>query len=236
VTGGRELTLASLNLHGGRTDRGEPFDVTAACTSLAADVIALQETWRTGAGPDPVTEAAHVLGGRAIHAGLQPGITLGMLNIASDPSTGTWGLAVITTLPVAGYEVASLGRAPGDRLPRDAQLVTLGLPGGGRLRIANAHLTHRLTSPVQLVKLRLLLADGGAPTVIAGDLNMPGPLTGLAAGFCPLVGGRTFPARRPLIQLDHLLAGEGVAGRGGEVLPPVGSDHLPVRARLTVPG
>ena len=70
------------------------------------------------------------------------------------------------------------------------------------------------------------------PTVIAGDLNMPGPLTGLAAGYAQAVSGRTYPAHRPLVQLDHILTSRRVAGCGGAVLPPAGSDHLPVRARL----
>ncbi len=82
--------------------------------------------------------------------------------------------------------------------------------------------------------LRLVrhLATDDIPTVIVGDLNMPAPLTGLAAGYAPAVSGRTFPAHRPLLQLDHILTSRRVARCGGEVLPPAGSDHLGVRARL----
>jgi endonuclease/exonuclease/phosphatase family metal-dependent hydrolase len=135
-------------------------------------------------------------------------------------------------MPVTGYEVADLGRIAGDRTPRAAQLITMELPGGGPLRIANTHLTYRLLSPVQLLRLVRRLAADDIPTVIAGDLNMPAPLTGLAAGYAQAVSGRTFPAHRPLLQLDHILTSGRVARRGGEVLPPAGSDHLPVRARL----
>ena len=52
------ITLASLNLHGGLTSRGAPFDVAAACHRLKADVITLQEAWRPEARPDVVTEVA----------------------------------------------------------------------------------------------------------------------------------------------------------------------------------
>ena len=145
---------------------------------------------------------------------------------------GRWGLAMLTTAPVLGFDVTDLGRIPGDLVPREAQLVTIGLPRRGSLRIVNTHLTYRLLSPVQLLRLVRRLAVDDLPTVIARDLNMPLPVTGLAAGYAPAVSGRTYPAHRPLLQLDHILASRRVARCGGEVLPPVGSDHLPVRARL----
>jgi endonuclease/exonuclease/phosphatase family metal-dependent hydrolase len=227
-----EVNLASLNLHGGRRADGSPFDVEAACTGLKADVIALQEVWRPGGGPDPAGAAADALGARVLHAPLVAGTTLAALGIASERAPGDWGLAVITALPVDRYEVVSLGRAPGDPVPRGAQLVTATLPGGGRLRIANTHLTHRYTSPVQLLRLVRLLRQDPAPTVIVGDLNMPGPVSGLAPGYSRAVRGRTFPAHWPLVQLDHMLATRDVRAGDGEVAAPAGSDHLPIRARL----
>jgi endonuclease/exonuclease/phosphatase family metal-dependent hydrolase len=159
-------------------------------------------------------------------------IDLRSLAISAETARGRWGLVVLTTMPVAHYEVADLGRTPGDPTPRMAQLVTLEVPGGGRLRVANTHLTHLLASPVQLVRLVLRLAESDVPTVIAGDLNMPMPVTGLAANHAPAVIGRTYPAGRPLVQLDHILADRRVTRCGGEVLGPAGSDHLPIRARL----
>ena len=228
------VVLASLNLHGGRDREGVRFPVGDACTQLKADVVTLQEVWRPDGGPDEVGAAAAALGATAIHAGLASGTTLSALHIAPDPAPGTWGLAVITALPVAHYEMADLGSAPGDPVPRGAQLVTLELPDGSLLRIANTHLTHRLTSPVQLLRLVRRLAHSSTRTVIVGDLNMPGPVSGLAAGYSPAVTGRTFPAHRPVVQLDHMLAGRGVTAREGEVASPAGSDHLPIRARLLV--
>ena len=73
-----------------------------------------------------------------------------------------------------------------------------------------------------------------APTVIAGDLNMPGPVSGLAVGYSPAVRGRTYPAHRPLLQLDQMLTSPAVRAGDGRVLPPAGSDHLPIRACLRV--
>jgi endonuclease/exonuclease/phosphatase family metal-dependent hydrolase len=188
--------------------------------------------WRPRGGPDAVADIAAALGTELLRADLVEDTNLRSFGIADETARGHWGLATLTTMPVTAYEVVDLGRIAGDRTPRAAQLTTMELPGRGPLRIANAHLTYRLLSPVQLLRLVRHLAADDIPTVIVGDLNMPAPLTGLAAGYAPAVSGRTFPANRPLLQLDHILTSRRVARCGGEVLPPAGSDHLPVRARL----
>jgi endonuclease/exonuclease/phosphatase family metal-dependent hydrolase len=228
------MILASMNLHGGRGANGTPYDVVTACRELKADMIVVQEAWWPAGQPDLVAEAAQSLGARLLRTEMVTDTDLRSLAIARDLRHGRLGLAVVTTLPVTGYEVADLGRTPGDKVSRSAQLVTVTTPGGASLRVTNTHLTHRLLSPVQLVRLTRLLAASTVPTVIAGDLNMPGPVTGLAVGYAPAVNGKTFPADSPLLQLDHILSGLGVRARDGQVLPPAGSDHLPIRASLRV--
>ena len=228
------MILASLNLHGGRRADGTPFDVVTACRQLKADMIVLQEAWWPASQPDPVAEAAQALGARLLRTEIVTGTDLRSLAIARDLRHGRLGVAVVTTLPVTGYEVADLGRTPGDKVGRAAQLVTVTTPDGASLRVVNTHLTHRLLSPVQLVRLTRRLEASTVPTVIAGDLNMPGPVTGLAVGYASAVNGRTFPADGPLLQLDHILTGRGVRARDGKVLPPAGSDHLPIRACVRV--
>jgi endonuclease/exonuclease/phosphatase family metal-dependent hydrolase len=228
----QDLILASLNTHGGRGADGRAYDLAAACRRLGADIIALQEVWHPRGEPDPVDEIASALGAEAICADLRADIDLRSLGISGETTRSRWGLAVLTTLPVTHYEVADLGRTPGDQISRAAQLVTLEVPGGSKLRLVNTHLTHLFASPVQLIRLMRHLAAAGVPTVIAGDLNMPLPLTGLAVGYAPAVIGRTYPAHQPVVQLDHILADRRVTRRGGEVLAPAGSDHRPVRARL----
>jgi endonuclease/exonuclease/phosphatase family metal-dependent hydrolase len=228
------MILASMNLHGGRGADGTPYDVVAACRELKADMIVVQEAWWPAGQPDLVAEAAQALGARLLRTEMVTDTDLRSLAIARDLRHGRLGLVVVTTLPVTGYEVADLGRTPGDRVSRSAQLIMVTTPGGASLRVANTHLTHRLMSPVQLVRLTRLLAASTVPTVIAGDLNMPGPVTGLAVGYAPAVNGRTFPADSPLLQLDHILTSRAVRARDGQVLPPAGSDHLPIRACLRV--
>jgi endonuclease/exonuclease/phosphatase family metal-dependent hydrolase len=227
-----EVILASLNTHGGRGIGGLAYDLEAACRQLKADIIVLQEVWRAHGEPDPVDEIASALGAEVIHTDLCADIDLRSLGISGGTARGRWGLAVLTTMPVARCEVADLGRTPADPISRAAQLITLEVPGGGELRVVNTHLTHLLASPVQLIQLVRRLAATDVPTVLAGDLNMPLPVTGLAVGYAPAVIGPTYPAWRPFVQLDHVLASRRVTRCGGEVLTPAGSDHLPVRARL----
>ena len=64
---------------------------------------------------------------------------------------------------------------------------------------------------------------------------MPRLATLAAPGYRASVRGRTYPADRPWIQLDHLLFRSPVRVSGAEVADPVGSDHLPIRAQLRVP-
>lgn len=227
------ITLASLNLHAGLTSRGEPFDVAEACRRVKADILALQEVWLPDGQQDGVTQVAAELGATVHHRRLASRTSRSRLGVGADSGPGSWGLAVLSLLPITGYQEIGLGRAPGDQITRAAQVLTVTTPGGTALRVVNTHLTHRFTSPAQLAVLAWRLAASRLPTVIAGDLNMPRLATRAAPGYHSVPGGRTFPAL-PLIQLDHLLVRGRVRASGGEVLDPVGSDHLPIRAQLSV--
>jgi endonuclease/exonuclease/phosphatase family metal-dependent hydrolase len=183
-----------------------------------------------------VAAVAAELGAQVRYRGLARNTSRALLGVGTDTGSGTWGLAVLSQLPVTGYQEIELGRAPGDRISRAAQVVTLTTPGGTALRVVNTHLTHRFTSPVQLMRLTRKLAAGPAlPTIVVGDLNMPRPGTLAAPGYRATVRGRTYPASRPWIQLDHLLVRGPVRVSGAEVADPVGSDHLPIRAELSAP-
>jgi endonuclease/exonuclease/phosphatase family metal-dependent hydrolase len=225
------LTVASFNMHGGLDVRGRPYDVPAAIGGLDAAVICLQEDWiparaAVRAGPDPVAAAGRALG-VALHRA-----QLGMPEGPSGVGSGRLCISVLTALPVISYEVITLGRGPGDALPRVAQVLVLELPAGRLLRLVNCHLTFSVASPLQLRRLWRPLRSDPVPTVIAGDLNMPAVVARRFAGLTELVRGATFPAHQPVLQLDHLLVSGGIQAGSGTVLPAVGSDHLPVRAQL----
>ena len=153
VTPAETLTIASLNMHGGVDRFGLAYDIEAACHQLKADVIALQEVWQPADRPDQLAATADQLGLRLMFAGLTSRTSHKRLRVGPDSRPGDWGIAILTARPVLSYQVIPLGRAPGDAVPRAAQVATLGLADGRAMRIVNTHLTHRFTSPVQLLLL-----------------------------------------------------------------------------------
>ena len=206
---------------------------------LDAAVICLQEDWvPDGAAAsgrparDGVAQAAGTLSAAVYRAPIVRGVTRAVLGISLAGSPGDLCISVLTALPVTAYDVVPLGRGPGDSVPRYAQVLRLDVPGQGALRVVNTHLSCSVASPLQLWRLRRQLRIDCTPTVIAGDLNMPGLLARRYAGLTGLVRGPTFRADKPVLQLDHILVTRGIDAGGGSVLPPIGSDHRPVRARF----
>jgi endonuclease/exonuclease/phosphatase family metal-dependent hydrolase len=203
-------------------------------------VICLQEDWVPGSageptGPDQVARSADALGATLYRAPIWPGVTRQVLGIRAYGGPGDLCISVLTRLPVTGYEVIPLGQGPGDSVPRYAQVLRLHARGGA-LRLVNTHLSASAASPLQLRRLWRQLRTDPVPTLIAGDLNMPALMVRRYTGLTGLVCGPTFPARQPVVQLDHILVSRGIDAGGGSVLPPAGSDHRPVMARFRLDG
>jgi len=234
VAGERLLTVASLNVHWGLHPDGRPFDLVDACRSLTADVIALQEVWTPLGQPSPATRVAEQLGYQVLEAPLTRSADITRLRVVPDSQAkGSWGLALLTTLPVLTQTTIDLGQAPGDTVRRAAQHTVLSLPDGRVLHTVNTHLSHRpWASPFQLQRLARHLRADAPHTVLLGDLNMVGPLATALSGRRRAVFGATWPATRPVAQLDHVLISRDLTARHGAVLTTVGSDHLPIRAQL----
>jgi len=237
--------VASLNLHCGFGFYGQPFDVPAALGQLDADVVCLQESWLPAAGEDggpaidSLAEAANKFGAEFFRVVLNRPHGLNLAGVPPSSVPGELAIAVLTALPVTDYRIIELGRAPGDSVPRFGQVVTFELAAGTKVRVVNIHLTHRLTSPLQLrALLRRLredaLSSDRIPTIVAGDFNMPRPLAAMSINYDVTVRGKTWPADRPVVQLDHIIVDQRIKVLQSQVLPGVGSDHLPVRARLSV--
>jgi endonuclease/exonuclease/phosphatase family metal-dependent hydrolase len=90
----------------------------------------------------------------------------------------------------------------------------------------------RLGPVKHVMTLRRGLRDG-RPQVLAGDFNFWGPPVGLMMpGWARPVRGRTYNARHPHSQIDHILVRGGIEALDGEVLAETPSDHRPIRARL----
>jgi endonuclease/exonuclease/phosphatase (EEP) superfamily protein YafD len=116
---------------------------------------------------------------------------------------------------------------------RTAALATRLATPLGELLVVAVHLVSKRipVGPARQVRaLRRALPDG--PAVVLGDHNLwAGSTSLLLPGFTLAVRGATYPAHRPRHQIDHIWV-RGVSVMRGEVLPPVGSDHLAVTATL----
>lgn len=149
---------------------------------------------------------------------------------------GTWGLAVLSRLPPVSYETLHFGRLRRDASLRAALVVRLSAPTAGarNLTVVGTHMGHLTRgSLLHFLALRRALSALEGPAVLAGDMNLWGPPVQLLLGHWRRAAkGRTWPARRPHSQLDHILVTPEVHVVAGDVVRAGGSDHLPVRARL----
>jgi endonuclease/exonuclease/phosphatase family metal-dependent hydrolase len=160
---------------------------------------------------------------------------------ADEPSSrrlGTIGVALLLRPPFADVpsQVIELGSLGGDMMRRVALQVRLPLDGTS-LVVTATHMSHlRHGSPRQIRLLSGRLPPRGEAAVLMGDMNLWGPpLAALLPGWSLAVRGRTWPAWRPLFQIDHVLVTSPVRVVESEVVGSSGSDHRPVRAVLALP-
>jgi len=149
---------------------------------------------------------------------------------------GSWGIAVLSRVALRATATLDLGQLRRDPARRGAIALEVDI-GGRPLRVVGTHVAHLSHGSVlQLRALDRLLAASETPAVLTGDMNVWGPpLSALLPRWTRVVRGRTWPAWRPVAQLDHILVTRGVKVLGrGEVMPVRGSDHLPVRARVAL--
>jgi len=236
-----ELTLVTFNTHYGLRslrDHATPYDLGAVLEDLAADVMVIQEMWRPDGVRGDVDDFADTHG-FAIH------------HVATGRATssrrrwphhhvdgeGTIGTAILTRVPTRRLPDVLVGPTPGDPAPRRA-VVQVEVDGDpAPLQLLGVHLTSRLPHgpPLQLRRLAAALPEPGTPAVLAGDCNLWGPpvVAVLGDGWRRAVTGRTWPARRPHSQIDHVLVRpRDVRVADAAVGDDVGSDHRPLRLRL----
>jgi endonuclease/exonuclease/phosphatase family metal-dependent hydrolase len=151
-----------------------------------------------------------------------------------EAESGTWSLAVLSRLPVAAHRFIALPTLRRDVTRRGALILSV-----GAVTVVGTHMSH-LTygSPAHFRKLaRILDAEiGDGPAVLAGDMNLWGPLVRrFFVGWHQAARGRTWPAWRPHSQLDHILVRGPLDVRDGRVVALAVSDHRPVRVTLAVP-
>jgi endonuclease/exonuclease/phosphatase family metal-dependent hydrolase len=140
---------------------------------------------------------------------------------AADDGDGggpAYGIALLSRLPVTRSSVVPLPAlpvrapvmAPGMHRPilvRDEPRVGLIAEVSG-LAVCATHLSFVPGwNARQLHRLRLALMASPGPRLIVGDLNLPlRAVTRVLRGWTPLVRGVTYPATRPRVQFDHVVA------------------------------
>lgn len=247
--------LHGLSPHDGRIDVGRLRDAAA---SLDADVLCLQEVDshlpRSGRVDQAaaVAEAMDAVAWRFLPAVV--GDPDGPWSpVGTGPACGgAYGIALASRLPVLSWHALTLAPPPvpalmpgsvprqterGGRLGRpqvirDLPRVVLAAvveSRRGPMTVGCCHLTYvQGWNVAQLRRALALLRPLPAPRFLLGDLNMAGRLPALASRWRPLARARTFPAWRPLVQIDHVLAEGYVDLLGARVLPLPVSDHRAV--------
>lgn len=260
--GRTELVVATFNVHAGIDGYGRRYDLVGACKEIGADVLVLQEVFSPGEAESQAGQIARALGLHCCELPLTraykarkpvPGAppdeweprrpyprAARTLRVGGRPrrprprgeyEEGSWGLAVLTREEPVRFEALELGRLRRDFTRRAALLVEL--PSG--LSVVGTHMAHfSHGSPLIFARLRAGLPPKDRPAVLAGDMNFWGPPVQAALpGWRRAAKGKTWPARRPRHQLDHLLVTPSVEASEGGVLRLGNSDHLPLRARLS---
>lgn len=237
-----ELTVASCNVHWGlgpRAQRFPAFDVVAAARVLDADVLVLQESWAPDGGPADHQRIADALGLQvAADADLARTVIEPVPRAVARPpaadGTGGWHLVALTRVTVTASRVLPLPHLWLD--PVNRALLSVDVEVEGRpLRLLGTHLPHLEHGVWATTRaLRRSLPPSDRPAVLVGDMNMWGWSLDamLPRGWRRVVHGKTWPAHRPHSQIDHIAVTQPIAVVSSEVGPDVGSDHLPVRARL----
>lgn len=239
----------TYNVHGcvGVDRRLDVGRVAAVIAREAPDVVALQEldVNRPRSGG---VDQAHALAERL---GMSVSFNSALLRVAEE----RYGDAVLSVHPMRLVKSGPLPRPPKAPLEdRGALWVEVAPAGGGRLQVINTHLG--LVPLEQRAQVDALLgpdwmaaAARRGPALLVGDFNatsryaayrrLAAVLRDLQAGLAPSTLP-TFPARLPVLRLDHMFAASGVVARDAwtpnHALARTASDHLPLVVELEVAG
>jgi endonuclease/exonuclease/phosphatase family metal-dependent hydrolase len=242
------LRILTYNVHScrgvdGRLDVGRVADVIAA---ERPDIVALQELDVRRARTGKVDQA-HAIAerlGMAFH-----------FNAAFHVAEEQYGDAVLSALPIQLVKSGPLPTLPRVRglERRGALWVEVQVPGARPLQIVNTHLG--LVPAEQRAQAQHLLGEDwlGHPTcrdplILLGDFNatpryaaykmIAARLTDARRAAGVRRGALTFPSRLPMLRIDHVFVGSGVAVRrlfaSSGPTAKLASDHLPLVADVEI--
>ena len=154
---------------------------------------------------------------------------------ARGAESGSWGVALLTTLPVHDITVEYLPQLRRDKSRRALIIATCEYEGRRFTAVAihGAHISHGSLKQYRHVARRLNELSLTSPVVTAGDFNCWRPLLRtVLPGWSSAVRARTWPAWRPHSQIDHiLLRGPWSVNNGHSIRN--GSDHRALSVELT---
>lgn len=245
------LRLLTYNVRScrGTDGRLSPERIAEVIAGARPDVVALQELDVGRTRTDGLDQAHAVARELGMRFHFHPA-----LHVEEE----RYGDAVLSALPMRLVKAGPLPGLPRRPLlePRGALWVAVDLGGGVELQVVNTHLglvaRERLAQAAALLGAEWLGHPDcrGKPAVLLGDFNAVSrsPAYRLLAGRLrdaqvSVPGHRarpTFPARWPLIRIDHVFLGEGVEALRAEarrgVVERVASDHLPLVVDVEVAG
>lgn len=224
------MRLVTFNVMHGRSVEDGRVDVERfadAISQLDADVLALQEVDRDQPRSHKADLAA--VAARAMKAKSHrfvaalvgtPGGTWEVATDAEKPGAPTYGIALLSRLPVRGWRTVRMPAIPVRvpmRLPVSRRMVVVreeprllvwaqvNTPTGS-LTVGATHLS--FVPGWNRLQLRRIARDVAAvrgALVLMGDLNMTGHQAAAITGYRRLGVAATFPVDRPERQLDHIL-------------------------------
>jgi endonuclease/exonuclease/phosphatase family metal-dependent hydrolase len=218
-----------------RADDGPDFyeDLSTSLAMTGAFVpLAKGERVTSGAGSSSWQPLlAHFVGERGLFFGEHRKLTKDQLAnraLLEHVERGTWGLGLLTRLPVEDVSVIPLGRLPREKVNR--AVIVARLNDGTRpfyaLAVHGAHISHGSYRQYRRINTIVASLEPGVPVVVAGDFNCWRPLLRvLFPGWRTLARGRTWPSQRPHSQIDHIL-GRGPWVSERSFTRDGGSDHL----------
>ena len=232
-----KIKVASYNIHKGigLDRRRDPDRILAVLREIDADVIALQEADRRFG-----TRAAVIPRQALEEHSPWKAVATGHFNGVRPASIGWHGNVLLVRREIEVIDVGAVALPTLE--PRGAVCAELRITGRP-VRVVGMHLDlsglHR-RKQVRAVCDHLIAQACDAPAVMMGDLNewsiTGGALSSFDAAHRVLAPGRSFPARRPLAQLDRIVVSGGwqveECGVHHSALAATASDHLPVWARL----
>lgn len=230
-----QITFATYNIHKAVGTDGirDPERIIRVLREIDADVIALQEVDRRFGMRASVLPRA-LLDDTPWHA----------LPVARRRRSLGWhGNALLVRRTIKHLAAGALDLPTLE--PRGAVFGELCL-GEARFAVIGTHLD--LSGLRRRAQIRALMnwhrdREQRTPTVLMGDFNQWGRLSGamreFGMGWQQLVPGASYPARRPVAQLDRIVTTPHwsyvESGVHHSALSTQASDHLPVFATLSLP-